>query len=178
MSNLDFKYNVDEAATYAAYAPILWSTFIISLIFLCHKSRGGNVQYINWITESKIISCVTGLVGTVLRWQGFQVFTKISYAVYLTQFPVYFYYVGTTKYSGYSYMSDLVKFQFIILKKDYSKLKFQFSLTELRAVLIASVLLTLVVDLPFQDIKKIVTEEKGRLNNILMYPSNSLHHRP
>jgi hypothetical protein len=42
MSRQDFVYNVDEAATYAAYAPILWAMFIIGLIFLCHKNRGGN----------------------------------------------------------------------------------------------------------------------------------------
>jgi hypothetical protein len=49
-----------------------------------------------------------GVLGMVARWRGFQVFTKISYAVYLTQFPVYFYNVGTARYSGHATVKDLV----------------------------------------------------------------------
>ncbi|XP_059483619.1 nose resistant to fluoxetine protein 6 isoform X2 [Neocloeon triangulifer] len=121
MSRLDYRYNVWEAANYAAWAPILWSLFIICLIFVCHK-RGG------W-------------VGAFMRWRGFLIFTKISYAVYLTQFPIYFYNVGTTKFAGHSNMSDL------------------FVISEVLTVLVASVVLTLLVDLPFQEIKKILTEK-------------------
>ncbi|XP_065345573.1 nose resistant to fluoxetine protein 6-like isoform X1 [Cloeon dipterum] len=126
MSSHDYKYDAMEAANYAAWAPVLWSLFIISLIFVCHQNRGG-------------------FIGIFMRWKGFQIFTKISYAVYLTQFPIYFYNVGTTKFSGYSSVTHL------------------FVLSEILTVLISSIILTLLVDLPFQEIKKILTESETGL---------------
>lgn len=39
-----------------------------------------------------------GWFGDFLSWKGFQVFTKISYGVYLVQFPVFFYNVGKTRH--------------------------------------------------------------------------------
>jgi hypothetical protein len=42
-------------------------------------------------------------------------------------------------------------------------------------VLIASLLLTLVVDLPFQDIKKIVTERDGMLPRLKQKLQYALH---
>lgn len=49
----------------------------------------------NVITE--IIDCFSRL----LAWKGFLVTTRLSYAIYLTQFPIYFYNVGRTRSAGH-----------------------------------------------------------------------------
>lgn len=55
LSRHDYKYNVEEAATYAAYAPILWAMYIISIIFLCHKNRGGSFASLAFFSKSNNI---------------------------------------------------------------------------------------------------------------------------
>jgi peptidoglycan/LPS O-acetylase OafA/YrhL len=97
-----------------------------------------------------------------MRWRGFQVFTKISYAVYLTQFPIYFYNVGTTRVAGHSSISDLVIVKMYIFTQNSCFAFIQFVLSEVLTVLSASIILTLFVDLPFQEIKKILTEKEGK----------------
>lgn len=44
---------------------------------------------------------ILGLIGEFFKWPGFRIFTRIAYAVYLVQFPVYFYNVGTAKSATY-----------------------------------------------------------------------------
>lgn len=38
-----------------------------------------------------------GAFGRFLCWKGFTVFNRIAYSVYLTQFPIFFYNIGTTR---------------------------------------------------------------------------------
>lgn len=33
----------------------------------------------------------------ILEWKGFQITTRLSYSIYLTQFPVFFYNVGRVR---------------------------------------------------------------------------------
>nr|CAD7586677.1 unnamed protein product [Timema genevievae] len=77
-----------------------------------------------------------GVVGDLLRWKGFIVFTRMAYAVYLTQFPIFFYNVGTTRHSHY-YRPYML-----------------FEMGEVTCILIAAVGMTLLFDLPAQEIKK------------------------
>ncbi|KAI4477806.1 hypothetical protein M0802_014630 [Mischocyttarus mexicanus] len=77
-----------------------------------------------------------GWLGRTLAWRGFVVTTRLSYAIYLTQFPVYFYNVGLTRTVEY-----------------FDFLKLMFNITEFFWILIASVTLTLLFDTPFQNIK-------------------------
>ncbi|KAJ9593680.1 hypothetical protein L9F63_014775, partial [Diploptera punctata] len=71
MSFPDYKYNPTHAALYNALSPITWGSFISLGIFL---GSNGYAEF--------------------LSWRGFKVFSQISYAVYLTQFPIFFYNVG------------------------------------------------------------------------------------
>lgn len=52
------------------------------------------------IKNNLIIYNFLGWFGDFLSWKGFELFTKISYSVYLVQFPVFFYNVGMTKHVG------------------------------------------------------------------------------
>lgn len=52
------------------------------------------------VVLSQFFGFILGWFGDFLSWRGFQFFTKISYAVYLVQFPVFFYNVGITRHVG------------------------------------------------------------------------------
>ncbi|XP_054263873.1 O-acyltransferase like protein-like [Macrosteles quadrilineatus] len=117
MSWPSYVYDPQEAALYNALAPIVWSLFVSWALFASHYGYGG------WF-------------GQLLGWGWFAVFTKLSYAVYLTQFPIFFYNVATTRTSQqYSFFTLL-------------------NITEFAVVMLASVVLTLAVDLPAQNLKK------------------------
>jgi hypothetical protein len=51
--------------------------------------------------------CFSGFVGRILSWKGFVVFSRISYSVYLTQFPIFFYNVGSRR-AAVSYSPNLL----------------------------------------------------------------------
>lgn len=47
-------------------------------------------------------SCfISAVISEILSCRLFLVTTRLAYAVYLTQFPIFFYNVGTTRHSGY-----------------------------------------------------------------------------
>ncbi|XP_039299450.1 O-acyltransferase like protein-like [Nilaparvata lugens] len=91
---LGYVYDPVEAAMYSAFSPILWCTFISWGVLASHYGYGG------WF-------------GKFLSWKYFKVFTRLAYAIYLTQFPVFFYNVGTTKAALYYSSLDLVRFLLI-----------------------------------------------------------------
>nr|CAD7428548.1 unnamed protein product [Timema monikensis] len=117
MARLHYSYNPEDAALYNAWSPIVWSGFLIWAIFATEQGYGG-------------------VIGDLLRWKGFVVFTRVAYAVYLTQFPIFFYNVGTTRHSHY-YRPYML-----------------FEMGEVTCILIAAVGMTLLFDLPAQEIKK------------------------
>ncbi|PNF21733.1 hypothetical protein B7P43_G10363 [Cryptotermes secundus] len=119
MSSPSYEYSPQEAALYNALSPILWGAFL------------------GWITFADSIGHA-GIIGRILSWKGFTIFSRICYAVYLTQFPVFFYNVGTRRSADY-YSPHLL-----------------FEFGEVVAIILLSVILTLLVDLPFQEVKTIL----------------------
>jgi peptidoglycan/LPS O-acetylase OafA/YrhL len=98
MGDIDYKYNATHAAHYAAFAPIAWCIFfgwIILVSQMGHTSEliGKNVG--NDLIDSYCDS--TDRFTEMLEWKGFLVCTKVSYGLYLTQFPVFFYNVGRVR---------------------------------------------------------------------------------
>ncbi|XP_043522908.1 apical junction molecule-like, partial [Frieseomelitta varia] len=81
-----------------------------------------------------------GILNRFLSNYWLLVFSRISYAIYLTQFAVFFYNVGTTRYSS--------EFQ----------LHTSVSALEAATVVIVSTILTLFFDLPMQDIRNVLME--------------------
>ncbi|XP_054280087.1 nose resistant to fluoxetine protein 6-like [Macrosteles quadrilineatus] len=118
MGDRNYVYNRLDAANYAAFAPITWCLFFGWIIFTSHTGNGG-------------------FLSRVLSWKGFQVFTRISYSFYLTQFPVFFFNVGQTRTPEYYSITSLV------------------NLKEVLVILISSALLTLTFEMPFINIKSI-----------------------
>lgn len=121
---LGYVYDPVEAAIYAAFSPILWCTFISWAVLSSYYGYGG------WL-------------GAFLSWKYFKVFTRLAYAIYLTQFPVFFYNVGTTKAALYYSSLDL------------------FNFSEFGVILFLSVALTLLVDLPFQNLRRVLQSKKA-----------------
>lgn len=93
-------------------------------------------------------------------WKGFQVSTKLSYAIYLTQFPIFFYNVGRRRHIHhyYNFVSIIVSCFILRLKLHYLNMCFllQLDTNEYICIFLASVVLTVLFDAPFQNIKKIL----------------------
>ncbi|EDV91949.1 nose resistant to fluoxetine protein 6 [Drosophila grimshawi] len=121
MGHINYVYNSTHAAIYAAFAPIAWCLFFSWIVFVSHNG------YKNKLTR-------------LFAWRGFQVSTKLSYAIYLTQFPVFFYNVGRRRHIHHYY-----NFISVILDTN-----------EFISIFLASVALTVLFDAPFQNLKKLL----------------------
>ncbi|XP_063217541.1 O-acyltransferase like protein-like [Bacillus rossius redtenbacheri] len=116
MGDRTYMYDPVDAANYAAFSPIAWCLVFSWVIFTSHTGNGG-------------------LIGKIFSSRGFLISTRLSYAFYLTQFPVFFYNVGTTRTAEYYTIGKM------------------FEVLETGAIVAASVLLTVLVDMPFQNIR-------------------------
>ncbi|XP_005177544.1 O-acyltransferase like protein [Musca domestica] len=123
MGSMSYQYNSTHSAIYAAFVPITWCIFFVWVVFVSHNG------YTNFITD-------------LCSWKGFQVSTKLSYAIYLTQFPAYFFNVGRRRHVHHYY-------NFVSIMLDTN---------EYLCIFIASVVLTVLFDAPFQNIRKLLTK--------------------
>lgn len=55
----------------------------------------------HYFTKHNLNSIIAAVISDILSCRIFLVTTRLAYAVYLTQFPIFFYNVGTTKHSGF-----------------------------------------------------------------------------
>ncbi|XP_029161386.1 LOW QUALITY PROTEIN: uncharacterized protein LOC114933095 [Nylanderia fulva] len=117
----DYVYNVEEAAHYAVIGPVLWAIALCWSIFACFTEHGG-------------------VINRFLSNYWLVIFSRISYAMYLTQFAVFFYNVGTTRFS-----SEFQPHRAI-------------DPLEVVIVIVVSVILTLLFDLPMQEVKNVIME--------------------
>lgn len=117
---------------------------------------------------------ISDFITEALSFKGFLITTRLSYAVYLTQFPIFFYNVGTTRHSGYyQFPSSLVNFSitklFTSSKLIYFPLSIfifkQINLYEYICVFIVSAILTLLFETPFQNIKTFIFKAKRSKTN-------------
>ncbi|XP_014486528.1 PREDICTED: uncharacterized protein LOC106750595 [Dinoponera quadriceps] len=122
----DYVYDAEEATHYAVIGPVLWAVALCWSIFACFTEHGG-------------------VINRFLSSYWMVVFSRISYAVYLTQFAIFFYNVGTTRFSA--------GFQF---HRAIDPL-------EVATVIAASVVLTLLLDLPMQEVKSVIMESTDAL---------------
>ncbi|XP_075155470.1 drop dead [Haematobia irritans] len=121
MGDMSYEYNSTHSAIYAAFIPITWCIFFCWVVFVSHNG------YTNIITR-------------MFSWKGFQVTTKLSYAIYLTQFPAYFFNVGRRRHVHHYY-------NFVSMMLDTN---------EYICIFLASVALTVLFDAPFQNIRKLL----------------------
>ncbi|CAG9854245.1 unnamed protein product [Phyllotreta striolata] len=139
MGKIDYEYNPTDGAWYAAVSPILWC-FSFAWVILTWQLGYKNI------------------VGTILSNKIFLLWTKVSYTVYLVQFPVYFYNVGTTK------SSNEISFLWMIL-----------SLREYIWIIGIAIVLTLTFELPFVKVRNIYLKRKDTKNNA--QPVNNIKYK-
>ncbi|XP_034950941.1 nose resistant to fluoxetine protein 6 isoform X2 [Chelonus insularis] len=131
MGSLDYVYNPIHAAMYNAFAPIGWCAIFAWMIFVCHTNS----------TKAWLCRCFS--------WRGFLVSTRLSYAVYLTQFPVFFFNVGQTRTAD-----------------NYDFFRMQFNINEFIWIILTAAILTLLFDSPFQNIKTCLLKKKPQPTSI------------
>ncbi|KXJ67815.1 hypothetical protein RP20_CCG010232 [Aedes albopictus] len=125
MGSIHYEYNAFHAANYAAFSPIAWCIFFSWVVFTSH------LGYKNTLVN-------------LLSWRGFRVTTKMSYAVYLTQFPIFFYQVGRVRSSLY--------YDFVItVLCDFN---------EYGVIFLASYLLTVLFETPYSNIKRLLFDKR------------------
>ncbi|XP_077288289.1 drop dead isoform X2 [Arctopsyche grandis] len=127
MSCIGYKYSSFHNAIFAAFAPIAWCYSFAWIVYTTHHGYNS-------------------LLGDVFSWRGFLVWTRLSYAVYLTQFPVYFFNIGITRTPQY-----------------YDFYGALFNMKEFACIIFLSIVLTVIFDLPFQNIKNIIFNNKKKL---------------
>ncbi|KAF5287571.1 hypothetical protein FQA39_LY15900 [Lamprigera yunnana] len=131
MGSHQYKYNPVDAAQYAAFAPILWCISFAWIIFTTHIKQ-------------------SGLLGKILSSKMFLVTTKLSYSMYLTQFPVFFYNVGIVRTPEY-----------------YKFTNKMFNVGEWLWIILFSTILHLLFESPFQNIRAIVLKNGLRIKKIV-----------
>ncbi|XP_014475148.1 PREDICTED: nose resistant to fluoxetine protein 6 [Dinoponera quadriceps] len=129
MGLIDYAYNPIDAAIYNAFAPIGWCIFFLWVIVTHHTSNS------------------SGFLNRLLSWRGFLVTTRLSYAIYLTQFPIFFFNVGRTR----------AAMQFEVVGSTMN-------LKEILWIVIMSVILTLLFDTPFQNLKNYLLRKPVQKN--------------
>lgn len=95
MGDIDYIYNPADAAWYAAFAPIFWCLCFAWIIFTSHLQYKSNYRYIYLFI--RINRCFSAILSNFLSWRIFLITTRIAYTVYLTQFPVFFFNIGTIR---------------------------------------------------------------------------------
>lgn len=125
MGLIDYVYDPIHAATYNAFAPIGWCGLFLWMAVTQHTgSSNGNywkdilIIMQNWYSANNIrpkVTCIISIIGflnKLFSWRGFLITTRISYAIYLTQFPIYFYNVGQTRTAEqYEFFKIMVRFK-------------------------------------------------------------------
>ncbi|XP_066592005.1 uncharacterized protein [Prorops nasuta] len=130
LAKRDYVYDAEEATHYAVISPVSWALTLCWIIFACFTNHGG---FMNKFLSNHWLILIS----------------RISYAVYLTQFAIFFYNVGTTRYSSEFQVHTVI------------------DLFELAAVISVSVILTLFFDIPMQEAKKVIMEiTDGQVNEI------------
>ncbi|XP_063706350.1 nose resistant to fluoxetine protein 6 [Culicoides brevitarsis] len=137
MGSLNYQYSPTHAAIYAAWSPIGWCAFFAWIIFTSHLGYNDNI------------------VTKFFSWKGFLVTTRISYAVYLTQFPIFFYNVGNTRTAEH-----------------YEFLRMTINWNEYFFIILTSYLLTVLFESPFSNLKKLIFRTK-RINNKVILTENN-----
>jgi peptidoglycan/LPS O-acetylase OafA/YrhL len=102
MNYPDYKYDKFEAALYAAFAPPTWCFFSAWIIYIAEKGSNSKFyqKYYNKLPDI-FIHFKTDLIVQIFTMKIERIFTKISYAIYLTQFPIFFYNVGKVRNAEY-----------------------------------------------------------------------------
>ncbi|XP_014245510.1 O-acyltransferase like protein [Cimex lectularius] len=103
----------------------------------------------SWVIFTTHTGNGVSFITELSTWKGWQITTRLSYTFYLTQFPVFFYNVGRVR------------------STDYYSIQLLFDIKETACVVLASIALTLFIEMPFQNIRSVILKKPpAQLKNI------------
>lgn len=113
MGSIGYVYNEYHAATFAAFGPMAWCGIFAWIIFTTHIGYSSMISLLLVALKSSISEFSrlfsTDKVSELLSWRGFLVTTRLSYAIYLTQYPIFFFNIGRLRYpSDYNVVTSSV----------------------------------------------------------------------
>ncbi|GLH06370.1 Uncharacterized protein GBIM_11903, partial [Gryllus bimaculatus] len=111
-----YRFDRLHGAAYTALAPVAWAASLGWAVLATGCGRGGRL-------------------GALLEWRGFAVLSRLTYALYIVQFPVFFYNLGRARTPEYFTLGTLV------------------NVGEFVAVFLAALALTAFVDMPAQRLR-------------------------
>ena len=107
----------------------------------------------------------TDIFVQVLRIKFQRIFTKLSYAIYLTQFPIFFYNVGKVRNAEYyefvKIMVSAIGNFFFPLTDFTSDFCLQYDFEELTSIVVCSLILHLFIEAPFNNLRKLLFDKKS-----------------
>lgn len=149
MGDIDYQYNPTHAAYYAAFSPIAWCLFFAWIILLSHagysSELGNKIAIFQFLMRTNFIA---DKFVELLEFRGFQVCTRISYSLYLVQFPIFFYNVGRLRAPLF--------FRLIPIFAD---------IDEYIVIFLVSILLTLCIEMPFSNLKTLMLDGGKKMKN-------------
>lgn len=95
-----------------------------------------------------------------------RIFTKLSYAIYLTQFPIFFYNVGKVRKAEYfEFIKIMVSARRRVTAVLSAQVTFtlsspQYNVEEFTTIVACSLALHLFVEAPFNNIRKLIFDKK------------------
>lgn len=112
MSSFNYEFNRIDAALYSSIAPIPWCLFLAWTIYTAHLGykRSEMIDIISGMPKYWECFLSTDLFVKFLEWRGFQISTKLSYGIYLVQFAVFHFNIGSSRGPSYfSFIRSVVK---------------------------------------------------------------------
>lgn len=163
MSLINYVYNPLHSALFAALAPVLWCLSLSWAIFsseLGHKSEF--LDSPNCLGSLDFFMIFLDFITSVLEWRGFMIATRLSYAIYLTQYSIFYFNIGSTRTAEHFglFKTTVIYSNWIKNSRLIPKFQFQLHLPEYFFIILASIVLTLFVELPFCNIKKLLLDQR------------------
>lgn len=95
-----------------------------------------------------------------------RIFTKLSYAIYLTQFPIFFYNVGKVRNAEYfEFIKIMVSESEAPSKRlpNFFSFQQQYNVEEFTSIVICSLALHLFIEAPFNNLRKLIFDKKQHI---------------
>lgn len=136
MTGIDVKYNVMLHSLYAAFVPIVYCARVAWIISTSHQGHKSECL-LHFASPTHAENCFADSFNRFLEWKGFVVTTRFCYAFYLIQIPIFQLSIGNMKEVRYSSPSSMI------------------NLNEIFVICSASVAMTLFVETPCNNLKKL-----------------------
>ncbi|KAJ4443418.1 hypothetical protein ANN_05086 [Periplaneta americana] len=114
---LDYEYNVVEAALYHALTRPLWAIAITWVIFACVSGYGGTVHNLDEYAQKHENK---GLLNTILSWPVWRPLARLTFAIYLIHFDVVLGHIISARVPVYQSVLNKVTRAVTLIQKEWT----------------------------------------------------------